>query len=214
MKEKKVAIACQGGGTHAAFTWGVLTKILETKRKWDTEAGDGEKFDITAISGTSAGALCALGTWYGLVPNTADPDCGTLEKAIERLNFLWINFAARTPIEKSQNMVVGALLGLKEKGVPFPDSSPYNLYGEVLLTGLSLFGARQQYLSFPALLNSLCPHFQYIDWPKVAETNTRILAGAIEIYSGNFEVFDSDKTLEEMGLRPAQKQQDQYNITR
>lgn len=214
MKEKKVAIACQGGGTHAAFTWGVLTKILETKRKWDTEAGDGEKFDITAISGTSAGALCALGTWYGLVPNTADPDCGTLEKAIERLNFLWINFAARTPIEKSQNMVVGALLGLKEKGVPFPDSSPYNLYGEVLLTGLSLFGARQQYLSFPALLNLLCPHFQYIDWPKLAETNTRILAGAIEIYSGNFEVFDSDKTLEEMGLRPAQKQQDQYNITR
>ncbi|MGC1954314.1 MAG: patatin-like phospholipase family protein [Gammaproteobacteria bacterium] len=214
MKARKIAIACQGGGTHAAFTWGVLTKILETKRKWDTGAGDGEKFDITAISGTSAGALCALGTWYGLAPNTADPDCGTLEKAIERLNFLWTNFAARTPIEKSQNMVVGALLDLKEKGVPFPDSTPYNQYGELLLTGLSLLGARQQYLSFPALLNSLCPHFQHIDWPKLAQANMRILAGAIEIYSGNFEVFDSDKTLEEMGLRPAPKQNDQYNITR
>ena len=67
MSTKKVAIACQGGGTHAAFTWGVLTQILETKKAWDANAGEGEKFDIIAISGTSAGALCALATWYGLV---------------------------------------------------------------------------------------------------------------------------------------------------
>ena len=71
MSVKKVAIACQGGGTHAAFTWGVLTKILATKRQWDETSGEGERFDITAITGTLAGALCALATWYVLAPNTA-----------------------------------------------------------------------------------------------------------------------------------------------
>ena len=151
METKRIAIACQGGGTHAAFTWGVLTQILETKQKWDTENGDGDKFNITAISGTSAGALCALAAWYGLVANTADTDCGTPAKAIERLNLLWTTFAAKTPIEKSQNTVVGALLDLKEQGAPFPDSNPYQMYGDLALTALSLLGARQQYLSFPAL---------------------------------------------------------------
>ncbi len=214
MSVKKVAVACQGGGTHAAFTWGVLTKILETKRQWDDGGGEGERFDITAITGTSAGALCALATWYGLVPNKADSSCGTIEKAIERLDFLWTTFAAMTPIEKSQNMVVSVLLDLKEKSAPFPESSPYQIYGDMALTALALLGARQQYLSFPALLNSICPHFEHVDWQKLAKANRRILAGAIEIYSGNFEVFDSDKTLEEMGLQPPHKEHDQYNVTR
>jgi NTE family protein len=52
METKKVAIACQGGGTHAAFTWGGLTQILETKQQWDNGAGHDARFDITAISGT------------------------------------------------------------------------------------------------------------------------------------------------------------------
>lgn len=214
MSTKQIAIACQGGGTHAAFTWGVLTQILETKLKWDAAGDGGETFDIAGISGTSAGALCALATWYGLVPNTADPECGKIEKAIERLNHLWTTFSAITPIEKSHNMAVAALLDVKERGAPFPDSSPYERYGDWAIKGLSLLGAREQYLSFPGLLRSICPHFEHIDWPNVASANRRILAGAIEVYSGNFEVFDSDKSLEELGLRPAHKESDQYNTTR
>src|SRR5512132_704894 len=91
---KKVAIACQGGGTHAAFTWGVLTEILRMKKTWDASPDEAEKFDIVAISGTSAGALCALATWYGLVPNTADPECGTIDKAIRSVDD---GCAARVP---------------------------------------------------------------------------------------------------------------------
>jgi NTE family protein len=137
-----------------------------------------------------------------------------VEKAIERLNHLWTTFAASTPLELSHNMAVAALLDLKEKGVAFPESSPYQIYGQLALTGLAMMGARQQYLSFPALLDSVCPDFQRIDWPALAKAKRRILAGAIEIYSGNFEVFDSDKTLEELGLRPPHKESDQYNVTR
>jgi NTE family protein len=211
---KRVAIACQGGGTHAAFTWGVLTEILRTKKTWDAGPDEAGKFDIVAISGTSAGALCALATWYGLVPNTADPECGTIDKAIERLDFLWTTFAATTPVEIVHNRMVGSLLHWKSKGAPFPGSSPYDVYGNLGLAGLSMMGARREYLEFPALLRSLCPDFETIDWPRVANTDLRILAGAIEVLSGNFEVFDSTKSLENRGLLADGPKIDQYNATR
>ena len=45
---KPIDLALQGGGSHGAFTWGVLDALLED-----------ERFDFSAISGTSAGALNA-----------------------------------------------------------------------------------------------------------------------------------------------------------
>ncbi|MBP2292570.1 patatin-like phospholipase family protein [Azospirillum rugosum] len=214
MATKKVAIACQGGGTHAAFTWGVLRTILTTKTRWDADPQGGETFDIVAVSGTSAGALCALATWYGLVPNTADPACGTVEKAIERLDFLWTTFAAANPVEAAHNQLVGTLLGWKSQGMPLPEANPYAACGKLALSSLAMMGARPQYLGFAELLRDLCPNFDAIDWPALAKADIRILAGAIEVLSGNFEVFDSDKTLEQMGLRPDGRAISQYDITR
>ena len=214
MATKKVAIACQGGGTHAAFTWGVLRTILETKKRWDANPHDGDTFDIIALSGTSAGALCALAAWYGLAPNTADADCGTIDKAIERLDFLWTTFAATTPAETAHNKMIGTLLHWKSQGLPFPGSNPYDTHASLGLTGLSMMGARQEYLGFPALLEAVCPNFDRIDWPRVAKADLRIIVGAIEVLSGNFEIFDSDKTLEQMGLLPDGREIDQYDIVR
>jgi NTE family protein len=214
MYARKIAIACQGGGTHAAFTWGVLTEILKTKKAWDERGENAETFDLVAISGTSAGALCALATWYGLTPNLADADCGTIDKAIERLDSLWTSFAATTPIEHIHNSSVRGLLHLMEKGVPFPASNPYDGYSDLAMAGLALLGARQEYLGFPGLLEALCPHFSSIDWPKAAQTHFRMLVGAIEVLSGNVEVFDSEKTLREMGLPSVAEDADQYGATR
>lgn len=183
MGTKKIALACQGGGTHAAFTWGVLTEILRTKKLWETESG-GDLFEIVAVSGTSAGALCALATWYGLVPNSADRDCGAIDKAIERLDHLWTVFAATTPVEAIHNQMVGNLLEMKARGVPFPGSNPNSMGGGLGLAGLSTLGARPQYLEFPALLRSVCPDFATIDWPGVAKSGVRIVVGAIEVLSG------------------------------
>ncbi len=50
-----VAIACQGGGSHSAFTAGALHRLLR-----------GTEHRVGALSGTSGGAICALLTWYGL----------------------------------------------------------------------------------------------------------------------------------------------------
>lgn len=213
MSSKKVAIACQGGGTHAAFTWGVLKEILATKQSWDAEPADNATFDITALSGTSAGALCAIATWYGLVPNAVD-DCGTIEKAIERLDFLWTTFASTTPVEQALNAAVATTLELKKKGMPLPLSDPYSVSTDLAFMTLSMLGARDEYLSFHPLLHALCPHFADIDWPEVARAKIRMLAGAIEVQSGNFEVFDSHKTLEERGLRPTCPEDEQYQVTR
>lgn len=53
-RPRSIGLALQGGGAHGAFTWGVLDLLLETGR-----------FDITAISGTSAGAMNAIALAHG-----------------------------------------------------------------------------------------------------------------------------------------------------
>lgn len=184
----RVAIACQGGGTHAAFTCGVLTKILETQKAWADAKGP-KQFDIIGISGTSAGALCALMVWYGLAPKAGNP--GSVGEAIERLNYLWDTFAARTRTEVRHNALSRLYLWLRERGMPLPEHNPYALEGfadKYALFWLGLLGARGKYLHFKDLLDDCCPQFNQINWPNVT---VRCLAGAIEVLSGNHEVFDT-----------------------
>jgi len=45
---RKIALALQGGGSHGAFTWGVLDRMLEDKT-----------IEIIGVTGTSAGAMNA-----------------------------------------------------------------------------------------------------------------------------------------------------------
>ena len=55
-KPKKINLALQGGGAHGAYTWGVLDRLLES-----------ERIEISAISGTSAGAMNAVVLADGLM---------------------------------------------------------------------------------------------------------------------------------------------------
>ena len=54
----KIGLGLQGGGSHGAFTWGVLDRLLE-----EVEAG---RLAITAVSGASAGAINAAVLACGL----------------------------------------------------------------------------------------------------------------------------------------------------
>lgn len=54
----KIAIACQGGGSHAAFTSGALQALFENSIQ--------DNFEIVSLSGTSGGALCVSLAWYSL----------------------------------------------------------------------------------------------------------------------------------------------------
>ncbi|HYD30555.1 MAG TPA: patatin-like phospholipase family protein [Azospirillaceae bacterium] len=68
---KTVNLALQGGGSHGAFTWGVL----------DTLLADG-RIDVEGISGTSAGAMNGAVLAYGLAT-------GGRETARELLEVFW-----------------------------------------------------------------------------------------------------------------------------
>lgn len=70
-KTKTLNLALQGGGSHGAFTWGVLDALLEDGR-----------LDFEGISATSAGAMNAAALAQGL--NT-----GGHEKAREVLETFW-----------------------------------------------------------------------------------------------------------------------------
>lgn len=48
-KRKPISLALQGGGALGAYTWGALDRLLED-----------ERLEIKAISGASAGAMCAV----------------------------------------------------------------------------------------------------------------------------------------------------------
>lgn len=52
---KTINLALQGGGSHGAYTWGVLDRLLEQ-----------EDLDIVGISGASAGAMNAVALAQGL----------------------------------------------------------------------------------------------------------------------------------------------------
>lgn len=185
----RIAIACQGGGTHAAFEAGALTAILN-------EIQRGERFELVGLSGTSAGALCALMVWYGLAPRKNGAGSGSPAEAIRQLNAFWDAFAATTPAEVMHNALCGAMLSAQEQEVPVlginmpvAGLNPRGIVDDVILWELGQLGARREYYDFDAMLAAACPDFDAIDWPAV---RTRVLVGASEIVGGVETVFDSD----------------------
>ncbi len=83
---KHIDVALQGGGSHGAFTWGVLESLLEH-----------EELHIAGICGTSAGAMNAAMLAYGLMK-------GGKQGAKELLHKFWRKIAdinAFTPIQPS-----------------------------------------------------------------------------------------------------------------
>jgi NTE family protein len=86
----RVAIACQGGGSHTAFTAGVLKQILQKQA---------DHFEIAALSGTSGGAICAFLAWYGLLHRDT-------ARAIKLLDRFWEANAADTYLDLLTNAAV------------------------------------------------------------------------------------------------------------
>jgi len=82
---RRVNLALQGGGTHGAFTWGVLERLLEDDR-----------LEFDGVSGTSAGAINAAILVQGLAE-------GGREGAIRALEKLWNDVAARLAVSPLRN---------------------------------------------------------------------------------------------------------------
>lgn len=89
----QIDLALQGGGSHGAFTWGVLDRLLED-----------ETIEIAAISGTSAGAMNAVALAAGLMD-------GGREGARRVLRQFWKRVAELSPFHRIQSSPLGALFG-------------------------------------------------------------------------------------------------------
>ena len=189
----KVVIACQGGGMHAAFEVGVLSEILK-------DIHERNRFELVGLSGTSAGALCALMVWYGLAPKNGR--AGSARAAIDKLNRFWDSFAATTPAEVMLNLFSFSALNTQEKETPLGVNAPIfslnprGALSQVATASLPLLGVRREYFDFDDLLAKACPQFDGIEWQKV---QTRLLLGASEIINGIETVFDSDCNMEGQG---------------
>src|ERR1700752_3944675 len=81
-----IDFALQGGGSHGAFTWGVLDRLLE--EPW---------LRIAGISGTSAGAMNAAVLADGWVDRGAQGARAALERFWRRVS----RAAAFSPLQRS-----------------------------------------------------------------------------------------------------------------
>jgi NTE family protein len=159
----RIALACQGGGSHTAFTAGVLKRLLGDRRL----AG---RIDVVGLSGTSGGAICALIAWSALREHAP-------ERAGERLDAFWEDIAATTPAEWALNAwVLGA--GAIQDVVATPAISPY----DAPWTGAAVAEFKrtlERRVDFGALR------------PRPGDAGPLLLIGAVDVLSGEFKAFDS-----------------------
>ncbi len=87
----RLAIACQGGGSHTAFTGGVLAYLFLSFEHFERKGEGGRWFDLLGLSGTSGGALTAAMAW------SAAPDGSWAEGARRVLHYWNRNKAGLDP---------------------------------------------------------------------------------------------------------------------
>ena len=83
MSTKRLAVALQGGGSHGAFTWGVIEALLQV-----------EGLELEAFSGTSAGGMNAAAAVQGLIANGK---AGAIEclRSIGAASTIWLGARLR-----------------------------------------------------------------------------------------------------------------------
>jgi NTE family protein len=161
-------LALQGGGSHGAFTWGVLDALLEDGR-----------IGFEGLSGTSAGAVNAVALASGWARAEAagrDPR----EGAREKLAGIWYRISALGSLGTLQQQFVRMLWG----GLP-PELSPGNLIGNAWR------GLLSPYQSNPLDINPLRQMLEEeIDFAAVAAyRNLKVFVSATHVPTGKAVVF-------------------------
>ncbi|MBN9416534.1 MAG: patatin-like phospholipase family protein [Candidatus Eremiobacteraeota bacterium] len=110
MQSTRIAIACQGGGSHNAFTAGVLRELFRT---WPKE------HQLVALSGSSGGGVCATLSWIGLLQRDMEVSRRLLadfwqDNSASGLMDSWVNFGLVTYAQMMNFL-------------PLPEVSPYRL---------------------------------------------------------------------------------------
>ncbi len=175
---KKIAIACQGGGSHTAFTAGVLISLLKNRVHTENQ--------VVGLSGTSGGAICATLAWEDILRGSHFPG--------EKLEAFWKDNATESPLEWWFNQAAMALTRLSDHNMlPEFKLSPYH-YGLQWARELSraFMPWTQEFCDFEGLLNRHID-FEQLDVLKksLGLKAPALLIGAADVLTGRFRIFNS-----------------------
>jgi NTE family protein len=156
-----IDLALQGGGSHGAFTWGVLDRLLE--EPW---------LEIAAISGTSAGAMNAAVLADGFIEGGAKGARIALEKYWRRVS----KAAAYSPLQRSP---LDRLMGRWSL-----DTSPAYLVMDLMTRMLSPYDVN------PWGLNPLRTILtESIDFDRLARSPIKLFVTATNVRTGRGRIF-------------------------
>ncbi|PPQ36026.1 patatin-like phospholipase family protein [Rhodopila globiformis] len=160
---KRIKLALQGGGSHGAFTWGVLDCLLNDPR-----------LEIEAVVGTSAGAMNAVVLVDGL-------DRGGPQAARARLAAFWngvSDLAAASPLRPS---LLDRMLG--------PGNMDFSPMWRVVDVMNKVFSP---YELNPANANPLLDLLERtVDFPRLrASTQPPLFVCATNVLTGRLRVFE------------------------
>jgi NTE family protein len=156
-----IDLALQGGGSHGAFTWGVLDRLLEEPR-----------FHIAAISGTSAGAMNAAVLADGWI----DGGAGGAQAALEKYWRTVSRAAALSPLQRSP---LDRLMGRWSL-----DTSPAYVAMDLMTRLLSPYDLNP--LAFNPLRNILD---ESIDFERLATSSIKLFVTATRVRTGRGRIF-------------------------
>jgi NTE family protein len=156
-----IDLALQGGGSHGAFTWGVLDRLLE--EPWLTIAG---------ISGTSAGAMNAAVLADGWTANGATGAREALEK-------YWRSVSRAAAFSPMQRSPLDRLMGRWSL-----DSSPAYIFTDLMSRLLSPYDLNP--LGFNPLRQILT---ESIDFERLARAPTKLFVTATRVRTGRGRIF-------------------------
>jgi NTE family protein len=156
-----VDLALQGGGSHGAFTWGVLDRLLE--EPW---------IQIAGISGTSAGAMNAAVLADGWTE-------GSAAGAREALEKYWRSVARAAAFSPLQRSPLDRFMGRWSL-----DTSPAYLFIDLMSRMLSPYDVNP--LGFHPLREVLA---ECIDFERLARAPIQLFVTAIRVRTGRGRIF-------------------------
>jgi NTE family protein len=180
MNGKRIAIACQGGGSQCAFVAGALGTLLAQ--------GVQHRYRIVGLSGTSGGAITAALAWAGLLEQAR----GSKAPIEDRIIGCWKDLSAQTPREIFFDRFCLMTLRMTEMGLlPSLASSPASAQFQLGVQMVGRLIGRPEFTDLRALL---VKHVPFGDLPSLIEPQSpALLVGAADVLDGTFKVFSSKR---------------------
>jgi NTE family protein len=178
MSRRRIAIACQGGGSQCAFVAGALKALFAH--------GIQERYEVVGLSGTSGGALTAAVAWQALLKRAQ----GDRTPVGDPIVALWNDLTAQTPLEIMLDKTCIDTIRLIEHGVlPSIATSPSSLSVQLWTRMATTLIARPEFTDLRALL---LKHIDFGALPGLVTPDSPVLeVSAGDVLQGNFRVFSS-----------------------